>query len=182
MTLWRWAPLIGLLVWGAWKLVGWGAVPWETSAQVGALLNLFIIVVLAFGGAWVKLRAGEVHPDFLTAFREASKAPLRFALLAAAGLFVWYGTVASDGLDARRDRMKSEAQALVEDDAQWAAFVEAQGGGEWNREAALEQQLATIDTIFDERLFLGLSLLGLVIAALVASAVATVLWRSVWAK
>lgn len=182
MSLWRWAPLIGLLIWGAWKVVGWGVVPWETSAQVGALLNLLLIVVLAFGGAWVKLRAGEEHSDFLSAFREASKAPLRFAALAAAGLFLWYGTVASDGLDARREHMKAEARALVEDEAQWAAFVEAQGGGEWDREAALEQQLATIDTIFDERLFLGLSLLGLVIAALVASAVATVLWRSVWSK
>jgi hypothetical protein len=128
------------------------------------------------------MRSQETYPDFLTAFREVSKVPLRFTLLAVGGLFVWYTTVASDGLDARKERMKSEARALVEDDAQWAAFVEAQGGGNWDREAALKRQLETIDVIFDERLFLGLSGLGLVIASLVASAVATVLWRGVWAK
>jgi hypothetical protein len=182
MTLWKWSPLIGAALWGGWKLLSWGVFPWETSAQVGALMNLFILLMLALGGAWVAMQNQEEHPDFLSALRAVSLAPFRFALVVTGGLIVWYSTVAADGLEVRRERLRSEAIALVGDDVQWQAFVEAQGGGAWDREKALQQQLDTIDTIFNPRLFIGLSLLGLVVASLVCSAVATVLWRSVWTK
>lgn len=182
MTFWKWSPLVGAALWGGWKLFSWGVFPWETSAQVGALLNLFILMLLALGGAWVAMKGGEDYPDFLTAFRAVAQTPFRFALLVTAGLVVWYTTVAADGLAARREHLRAEATAMVEDEAAWSAFVEAQGGGNWDREAALEQQLETIDTIFNPRLFIGLSLLGLVVASLICAAVATVLWRSVWVR
>lgn len=183
MMLWRWSPLLGLLLWGSWKLVSWGAFPWEVSAQVGALLNLFILLLLALGGAWVGMRNDkDDNTDFLITFRQVSKVPLRFALLVTGGLALWYGTIASDGLELRKQRMKDEALALVNDDAQWEAFVEAQGGGVWDREIALAQQIETIDTIYNPALFLGLSLLGLVLSGLVFSAVAALLWRTVWTR
>ena len=182
MTIWKWSPLIGAAIWGAWKLVSWGVYPWETSAQVGALLNLFLLMVLALGGAWTAMKSEESHPDFLTAFRSVAQTPFRFALLVTGGLILWYSTVASEGLAARRAHLRAEAEAMVADDAQWNAFVEAQGGGEWDREAALQQQLETIDTIFNPKLFVGLSLLGLVVASLICAAVATALWRLVWVR
>jgi hypothetical protein len=182
MTAWKWSPVGGLAIWAAWKLLSWGAFPWETSAQGGALLNLLILLGLALGGAFVAMRQEAETPDFVTALREVGKAPLRFALLVTAGMAVWYGTVAEEGVAARREKMRTEAQALVEDDAQWEAFIAAQGAGAWDREAALAQQLETIDTVFNPLLFLGLALLGLVLAGMVFSVVATVLWRSVWTR
>jgi hypothetical protein len=174
-----WALLGATGTWWLVKGLTWGRVTWEQAYLWGALTNWALLMALAvLSATWARLHRID-RPDWLSGWKSVARPVVSYALLAGAGMGIWYGFIQQEDL-VRRKQRALDLLSELKDPERFAQWKQDQGVDErMTFESFAQDQRASIDTLYSAPFFVGMSLLVLVFTGLVISLVVTWWWRNV---